>query len=361
MKIGINARTFSVDEPGGSVQTSLRLTNELMTYPEIEVVLFGHNSLKHIFPNAKIIDKYYLKDSQIYGLFWERTVLPNIASAEEVDVLYCPNGNAPLHPVSYPVVMCIHDINAIKGMSNKHHQLYRKLTVPQAAKSADAVVTVSNFSKREIVNELSIDSNKINVVHNGIKNTYFNNESSSSIDLPEKYILYVGAFNPRKNIKRLVAAFKQLKEEADIPHKLVLIGPKNKMIFKNMDITISEEIITPGFLKIEELKFAYQNATIFAYPSLYEGFGLPPLEAMACKTPVVASTASSLPEILDNAAELADPYEIEDIKQSIYKVISDEQYQDKLANLGQIRSQRFTWKAAAEKMVDIFISVNNKR
>ncbi|WP_254532783.1 glycosyltransferase family 4 protein [Natrinema gelatinilyticum] len=350
MKIGINARTFAVDEPGGAVQSAMQLTSELVENTDHEVVLFGSPSLSNKF-DAEISSSKY-SDNQIWGIIWERTILPKLAVKEDVDILYCPNGNAPLHKFSIPVIMCIHDVNAQKGMSSGIHQLYRKTAVPLGVRNSNTIVTVSEFSKREIVNHFSISSEKVDVVYNGIDNFYLKTSGSESMGLPDKYILYVGAMNPRKNVNQLVKAYDEIRDT--ISHKLVLIGPENKSIHKKVDTdSFSEDIVTPGFIPQPQLKYAYENADAFVYPSLYEGFGLPPLEAMACGTPVVVSNKTSLPEVIGDSAMLVDPNDTNDIAESIYRVLNSEDVRNVLSKKGVEHAQKFTWERSRNQLLKI--------
>lgn len=361
MKIGVNARTFSTTEPGGAVQTAKRITSHLIKNPYTEVVLFGNKDISDSYPDIPVDDLFYPFSSQAYGLIWERSVLPYLADKHDVDILYCPNGNGPLHKTSFPVIICIHDVNAQKSMSSSIHQIYRKSTVPRAASAADGIITVSEFSKQEICSTLGVNSRKIKSVYNGINGVYLSNSSGTKVDLPKNYVLYVGALNPRKNIKRLIKTFKKVKEQEDLPHDLVLIGPGNNAIFQDVNVDETGDIKTPGYLTVQELKYAYTMADVFFYPSLYEGFGLPPLEAMACGTPVVASTSSSLPEILDDAAELADPYKIPSLATALSSVLNDPVYRNQLIKKGHKRAEQFKWERTTEETLMFFDSVINQR
>ncbi|WP_148415061.1 glycosyltransferase family 1 protein [Haloferax sp. KTX1] len=346
MKIGINARTFSVDEPGGAVQASIRLTRELINNPEHEVVLFGSHTLESDFD----VDIYSTRfhENQMFGLLWERTILPRLARKADVEVLYCPNGNGPLHELSIPVVMCIHDVNAQKGMSDGLHQLYRKLTVPVAARACDKVVTVSEFSKSEISSELGINQDDVTVIYNGVDDFYFE-DSSSSFDLPDRYLLFVGSLNPRKNISGLLQSFNKIRDECDV--ELVLIGPSNKDIFKTLELDPVDGIHFCGYLDRREVKYAYENAEALVFPSFYEGFGLPPLEAFACGTPVVASNRGALPEILGDYAVFVDPDAISDISDGMMEVLDNEPPSDSILIEW---AKEFTWPSVADRLLSVF-------
>lgn len=355
MKIGINARTFSASEPGGAVQTAMRLTEELDTR-DPELVLFGHPSIASQFPDLPVASRGYVHDSQPFGVIWERTVLPYLARKHDVDVLFCPNGNAPLHRTSYPVVMQIHDVNALKGYSSRIHQAYRRVAVPRGARVADAVLTVSEFSKREIVSQIGIDPSKIQVAYNGLHEEFHTPGEGTPCEMPESYVLYVGAMNPRKNVSGLVEAFHRLDGSADVPDRLVLVGPENDLIFKEVDIDDTTDVLTPGYLTRGELKYAYTHADLFAYPSLYEGFGLPPLEAMACGTPVVAGDAASLPEVLGDAAELVDPHDMAAIADGMRRVLGDPEYAEELVRRGREQAAKYTWERTANAVLDVLCS-----
>ncbi|WP_277552307.1 glycosyltransferase family 4 protein [Halobaculum limi] len=349
-----------VEEPDGAVQSAQKLVEELASRNAIEVVLYGNSRLKQKFGSIlEVRSTGFASNSPFFGVFWERTVLPCLVNSDELDILLCPNGNAPLTPVNCPVVTYIHDVNAQKGMSSGIHGIYRKLAVPLGIRNSDLVLTVSEFSKREISEHLSVEEEDIYVVYNGLSKRYLSDSEGTPWELPENYLLYVGAMNPRKNVQRLVKAYNQVRRE--IPHRLVLIGPQNKSVYKKMDIDeFSDDIITPGFVSESKLKFAYRNADLFVYPSLYEGFGLPPLEAMAVGTPVVASDRASLPELLNGHCELVNPTEIDQIANSILRSIAqplDESDRQKLRRY----AHKFSWQSSGDQVINILRSVVDNR
>ncbi|AWB27135.1 glycosyltransferase family 4 protein [Halococcoides cellulosivorans] len=347
MRIGVNARTFSVDEPGGSVQSMRKITRELIQRDDVSVVLYGNSCLSGEFPNAtQVHSGGFFSNSPFFGVLWERTVLPMLVDADEIDVLLCPNGNAPPVGVGVPIVTYVHDVNALKGMSSWVHQIYRRTMVPLGVRNSEAIVTVSEFSKGEIVDHLPVDPEDVHVVYNGVDEFFLQDGGSEPMDLPDDYFLYVGAMNPRKNVRRLVDAYTQIHDEID--QKLVLIGPRNKSMFKTMDVEASENIITPGFVPRPQLKYAYENADAFLFPSLYEGFGLPPLEAMACGTPVIAANSSSLPEILDGHATFVDPYCTEDIEDALCDNDLNDNEDDLVCH-----SNKFTWDDSTDQLFKI--------
>ena len=349
MKIGINARTFHVDQPDGAVQSAKKITKALGSIDNVNLILFGDASLDSDFENIDAVQSWsFISQSQALGTIWERTVLPLLCYRERPDVLVCPNGNAPLTPIGCPIVTYVHDINAQKNMSSLIHGMYRKSMVPLAVKNSDMVVTVSKFSKEEIVNSLPVDQNTVEVVYNGIDRIYLEDDDGLELDLPEDYLLYVGAMNPRKNVGNLIKAYHSICDK--IPHQLVVIGPENKKVYKKIGNEEFSDIVTPGFVSKPELKYAYRNASAFVYPSLYEGFGIPPLEALACGTPVIASNRASLPEILDGHATFVNPLETDEIAEAMIDVVNTE---DKLNMDRKQYAKKFTWDRAASELLQL--------
>lgn len=379
LRIGVNARTFSVDEPGGAVQAAVQMVRALAARDDTEVVLFGHPRVKRHFPDLPLDSTGCVVDSQLYGAVWERAILPRRASLANIDLLLAPNGNGPAHETPYPTIVWVHDVNAIHGHSAGIHRLYRRATVPRAVAAANAVTTISEFSKQEIVTHLPVEENEVHVIHNGLAEPYLDaaraelpTESPVSAlvadggepspdwpvdELPEQYVLFVGSLNPRKNVARLLKAFARLKRETELPHELVMAGPSPKQIFQQIDIDATTErdaaITSVGFVSDAELRGLYREADCFAFPSLYEGFGLPPLEAMAMGTPVVTSDVASLPEVCGDAAVYVNPEQTGDIARGIEAVLQDTQIARKCRVRGRNRAVQFTWKAAADRFVTV--------
>lgn len=358
LRVGVNARTFSVDEPSGSVQVGIEITRRLHAHSDIEVVIFGHPSIATYFDEAQVVGGGYHIHSQAYGLLWERVYLHRLAEAYDVEILYCPNTNAPLQSSrSYANITTLHDINALKGMADGFYERFRQWSVPRVLSNSEKVITVSEFSKQEIQDYLGIDESKLEVVYNGIDPYYLSDAPGEPVSLPDRYLLFVGGLNPRKNIKGLVKAYRRVRETTDID--LVLAGPKNKAIFESYRLEEDPGVHHLGFLSKAELKYTYSNATVFVFPSFYEGFGLPPLEAMACGAPVVASNTSSLPEIVGDAALTTDPTSTDDLSVAITTCISNKSTREKLIRKGHERSENFTWDNSLNKLISAFESVCN--
>jgi glycosyltransferase involved in cell wall biosynthesis len=356
MKVGINARAFTADEPGGAIQTGIKMSQELASGDRTETLLFGCPSVSSLV-DSNIDSTLYWTDSSLYGLLWERTVLPYRANAQDVDVLYCPNHNGPLHDTDCPVVVCVHDMGAERGFQSKIQRAYSKTILPRTIREADAVVTVSDFTKREICDLTGVSDSKISTVYNGIDQYFLGDEPGTEFELPDEYVLFVGAMNPRKNIRRAVSGFRQFKEETGAPHELVLIGPRNKAVFKDMEIPADRNVTYKGYVDQSELKYAYSNASAFLFPSLYEGFGVPPVEAMACGTPVIASDVAALPEVLGDAAEYVDPYDVGAIAAGLETSLTDSERRKQLIDRGTERAKEYRWSEVADELTDVLEEV----
>lgn len=354
MKVGINARTFAVDQPGGSVQVGIHATRELLRRESVDLTLFGHKSIGTHFDAPCIDDTLYGARSKLFGMAWERTVLPLRAWRRDIDVLFAPNTNGPPFATPFATVIYVHDVNAERGYSSDAYRRLKSFVVPRTIEYADMIVTVSEFSKSEIIDVYDIAPSGVQVVPNGVDELFRSDTPGSSMDLPNEYILYVGAMNPRKNPSGVLEAFRALKTETTLPHQLVIIGPDNNRLFEDFEIQNSDEVVTPGYVSKDELKYAYENASLFVFPSLYEGFGLPPLEAMACGTPVVASNTGALPEVLGDAAYYINPENPREIADGMRQVLTDNGLGAELVEEGAEHVQRYSWESAAADLLEIF-------
>ncbi len=284
------------------------------------------------------------------GHLWEQIELPIYLRKRKDPLLLNLTNTAPFFYENQ--IVTIHDVAFLKHpewYSKKFHLFYSKI-VPIIAKKSKKIITVSNFSKKEIISLLRIPENKIEVIYNGVDKKF----QPSKIK-KENLILTVSSLNPRKNLKNLILAFRNLKLKEDF--KLVIVGSKNRIY---PDAETIEKLIKPyDNIKIisrvpdEMLVKLYQKAKLFVYIPFYEGFGLPPLEAMACGTPVVVSQTSSLPEVCGDAAYYVNPYEVRDIVHGIEKVLKDEKLQRYLIAKGLKRAKLFNWKDSASKLLEI--------
>ena len=235
-------------------------------------------------------------------------------------------------------------------------------------KKASLIIAVSENTKIDVMKYLNVPEKKIRVIYHGVEKEFQKIEDGEylkhrlrgiGIDYP--YIFYLGTLEPRKNVERLIEAFIQLKKRNQINEKLVISGIKgwgHQSIFDKVASSgIEKEIIFTGFVPNEFLPFLYNGASAFVYPSLYEGFGLPVLEAMACGVPVVTSNVSSLPEVAGDAAILLNPYSVDELADGIWRILSDEDLRNSCITKGIERAKSFTWERCAMETLKAFNEV----
>ena len=232
----------------------------------------------------------------------------------------------------------------------------------------DMIIAVSQNTKNDCIKYLNIPEEKIKVITLASDEIYkpINNKQEMKEEIYKKYrinssfILYVGTVEKRKNVSVLIKAFYKLKT-MKITHKLIIIGKKGwkyNDIFKTIEIlNLQKDVILTGYVPKEDLFKFYNLADVFVYPSLYEGFGLPPLEAMACGCPVITSNTSSLPEVVGDAGMMVNPYDVEGLAKAIFEVITDESLRKELSKKSLERAKLFSWRKTAEKTWKVYEEV----
>jgi glycosyltransferase involved in cell wall biosynthesis len=248
-----------------------------------------------------------------------------------------------------------------------YNRWYLTLTMPLYLKAADVIVTPSECSKRDAISFYGLPEEKIRVIYEAPAPTFkplTNPEDLARVrkiyNLPERYILHVSTIEPRKNLIRLLEAFQPLL--TDWPDlKLVLVGKKGWLydsFFERLRaLGLENCVIFPGYVAEADLPAFYQLADVFAFPSLYEGFGLGPIEAMACGTPVVSSNSSSLPEVVENAGLLVDPTDTAALNKALRRILSDAELSTDLAHRGLAQAKKFSWEKAVEELIDVYQSL----
>jgi glycosyltransferase involved in cell wall biosynthesis len=253
----------------------------------------------------------------------------------------------------------------------EHHLLYNRwyltLTMPLYLKAADVIVTPSECSRQDAIKFYGLPETKIKVIYEAPAPTFKPITNSAALDhirqtynLPEKFILYVGTIEPRKNLSRLLEAFKPLLINwPDL--KLVLVGKKGwlyESFFQRLQtLGLQDQIIFTGYVEEADLPAFYQLAEVFVFPSLYEGFGLGPIEAMACGTPVISSNSSSLPEVVGKAGLLINPTDTAALSEALRRVLADPELRANLFQQGLIQAQKFSWQKAVDELEAVYHSL----
>ena len=236
---------------------------------------------------------------------------------------------------------------------------------PATIRNADQIITISEFSKKEIIELLGVSQRKISIAYPGVDSrlrplnpTQLAPRLKAWSLKPGGYILSVGTLEPRKNLTALFKAYELLPDGIKKSWPLVVVGMvgwKEKAIVKEMDALIRKGNLIPlGYLSDDHLAVVYAGAKLFVYPSLYEGFGIPPLEAMACGIPVVSSNRASLPEVVGQAGVMVDPEDFHAIAQALESVLTDSPKCSTMSRLGLQQASKFTWQACAEKTFGVY-------
>lgn len=304
--------------------------------------------------------------NRINRLLYEHVMLSKLFS-NRYDVLHAPGYILPYF-WKKASVLTVHDLIALDypQLCQNETVLYFKTLLPYSIKKASKVIAVSNTVKADILRRFDIEEEKISVIYHGInkqfKKIYPNNQKTEGVrikyNLPNKYILFVGNIEPKKNLLNLINAFNKLKREKRIEHKLVIVGKKGwkyKPIFENISkLKIDNELIFTGYIPEEDLPTVYSMADLFVFPSLYEGFGIPPLEAMACEVPVMVSNSGSLPEITGGKCLQVDPFNIEEIASGIHKSLTDTGLRDKSILEGKKWVKQYSWEKSAKETLKVY-------
>lgn len=252
-------------------------------------------------------------------------------------------------------------------MNKKNYKILDK-NLQRSCRDADLILTISENSRKEIVEFMDVPHDKIRIVYPAAdidifysrEETHTKNILKNKYNLDSDYILYLGALEPRKNITTLINAFKIVSERNRYIN-LVISGPRGWLyedIFKLVkDLNIEDRVIFTGYVAEEDKPAIYAGALAFVFPSFYEGFGIPPLEAMACGTPVIVSNTSSLPEVVGDAGILINPMDIESLAFEIDRLINDQALRKNYIEKGLERAENFSWDDSAKKVVDIYRSL----
>lgn len=288
---------------------------------------------------------------------WRDVIFPlHLFTHPKIDALFCPAHYTPRFcPV--PTIVTIHDTSYLFFKDEFLKRDLYKLTSwsKHAIERSAKVITVSASTKKDVVKNYQVDASKINVIHNGFDKSKesYKESHGGSFSLPKSpYLLYVGTIQPRKNIKTLIDAFK-IFHEKNPKYSLVLVGKMGWLfgdIFEYvLEQNLEDHITFTGYVSNSQLAALYQKASCFIFPSLYEGFGIPLLEAMHYRCPVIASNAASLPEVGGDAAIYFDPKDPQDLVKALDKVIGNDQVRQSLVKKGLKRVQLFSWERSAEE------------
>jgi len=284
---------------------------------------------------------------------------------EQKDIVHLPNQNFARYAffLKTPFIVTVHDLVRTYfrfGKEQVTERILLKLDI-RYIKRASHIIAVSQNTRNDLIKYLKIPIDRISVIYNGVDHSIFKPYDVKLLDRP--YILYVGSERPRKNLGRLFEAFTKLKTE--FPElKLVKVGPSGRhkrfrrdTIRKLDSLGIAQDVIFVDYTSELVLAYYYSSAALLAYPSLYEGFGFPPLEAMACGCPVVTSNTSSLPEVVGEAGIMVNPYDTDSLAQAMRQVLTDDKLRDEIVRKGLEQAKKFSWERAAMETMEVYEKV----
>lgn len=307
------------------------------------------------------------KRSPLGRSLWEAFSLPALVRQTNVDVFHAPAFIAPSR-LPCPSVVTIHDCAFLRygeTIRPLRRFMYRR-AIPRSTRQAAIVLADSESTRRDVVELMAIDGNKARVAPLGVGEEFFIDEVSPEaeqrirrlLQVDGNFILTAGTIEPRKNLDTLLRAYARLRETSDNTPPLVIVGRvgwlSDRLSSLTRELDVEKHVRFPGFIDDADLPSLLSMATVFVCVSLYEGFGLPPLEAMAAGTPVIVSNTSSLPEVVGDAGLLVEPTDAEAIAHAMSQLIGDPQRHERLAQSGRERARTFTWKRVAQDALSAY-------
>lgn len=367
-RIGVNLFACDSGRSGISQYMINLLEGFGRLHTDDEFILFIAREDQSVFPLPspkfcfELIHNFFNKPS--VNIIWQQTHLPFLMKKHRLDAMFMPAANRRLTWYSrIPTIGTLHDLCQfhIDNKYDRFRMFYVKKILPLLAKKLTLIITPSQSSKNDVIRFYGITEEKINVIFNGIDHKKFYPREKNIVQEKLKqhyginapYLLYLSRLeHPGKNHLRLIDAFNTLKKSHQIEQKLVLVGADwngSDVIHARVnELGLENEVIFPGFVAGEDLPLFVSGTDLFVYPSLYEGFGIPVIEAMACGVPVACSNVSSLPEIVGNGAMLFDPTHTPDMTQKILDLLQTPLTRETLIQQAIVQAARFDWDLAAQ-------------
>ncbi|MBD3360932.1 glycosyltransferase [Candidatus Peregrinibacteria bacterium] len=366
MKIAIDIRTAGGEKAGKGWYTFHIVQNLIKLDHQNQYILYAKNGIPGFeqFKNSK---QKIIKGS---GFFWHKKVARDVKK-ENIDIFFAPGSYIipAILPGSVKKIIAVHDLVTFyfPDTHNKKAVLIERLYLKKALKKADRILASSKNTKKDILEKFKINPEKIKVIYCAAGENFKPLKKDSlkpvieKTNLPKNFFLAVGTLIPRKNYPNLLKAFVQIHEKFPDYH-LIIVGNKGwdydeiyKIIQKNY---LNKYVHLLGYLSEKSLINLYNLAKALVFPSFYEGFGIPPLEAMKCGCLVIASFTSSIPEVVDEAGILINPENPTEIAGAMAQLITDEDLCEKFRNLGFIQSKKFSWDLSSERLLEIINSIN---
>ncbi len=369
-RIGIDARLFGTAHTGIGMYTEELIGNLLKIDTHNQYVVFALPEIVHLFPfyspnlEKKAVDyKHYSYSEQLF--------LPGIINKAKVDLVHYTNFNTPVLWGSVKSVVTVHDLTLLfhpgRSRSKIRKWVYRYV-IKRTCERATRIIAVSKATKDDIVNHLGIDPNKIDVVYEAASQRLKVDPDPKKIeaiktkyDITKPFFMYVGQWRTHKNLVRLIRAFAEAKRRYQLDYQLVLVGREDPLAPEIKEtissLGLQNDVLITGYVADGDMGQFFAAAEAFIYPSLYEGFGIPPLEAMSAGTPVLTSNVSVMPEILGDAALYFDPYSVEDMADKMYQFANSYRLKQELKEKGIKRARTYSFSKMAKATLEIYEKV----
>ncbi len=382
MKIGIDCRTILNPEKGefgGVGHYVYQLVRHLLKIDKENyyILFFDHRIKKKKIKkfaqkNVKIIFYPFFLYSKFIPTSFSHHLFDAIVQKEKIDLFHLPFIPSPPKKLPIKTIATIHDLSILRlpNLYSKKELEIEKTELSFILPSLDKIIAVSYSTKKDLEQIFGIPSEKIKVIYHGLDERFFKSMPEDEIEKVKKkykikkdYLFFLSPLIARKNICRIISAFENVKKNSQIKNLQLVLGGKPGSVFKKIKKKIknspyNKDIILTGYLEPEEVNCLFQGAKIFIFPSLYEGFGLPVIEAMAKKVPVITSNLSSLPEIAgEGNAIFVNPYKEKEISQAIIELLTNEEKRKELIKNGFSRAKEFSWKRTAEETLKLYQEV----
>jgi glycosyltransferase involved in cell wall biosynthesis len=361
MRIGLETSVLRTNRAGSAVYTRNLVTR-------LQALGSGHDFVLYAFGKARERAGRRPWETVIRDTVWMHVAVPLRVWHDRIDVFHATAFSAPV-AVRCPLVLTVLDLATVKHPEWFDHRwfyFYTTLTLPFLATRADRIVTISEASKRELMAHYGLAAERIAIVPPAVDHALFHARQDpeavrsvrARLGLPDRFILSVGTLEPRKNLSRLIEAFAIMRARAATDRLLVIAGDRGwqyEQIFRTVrSLGLEDTVRFLGYVPEPDLPLLYHAADLFVYPSLYEGFGVPILEAMACGCPVVCSNRSSMPEVIGEAGITVDPEDGEALAAAMERVLGDPAVADALRSRGLARAQRFRWEDSTRLLLGVY-------
>ena len=302
---------------------------------------------------------------------WENLVLPIIFKKHNINIFHSLTFHMPVLRIgNIKQVVTIHDLVVFKmpEIYPKYYTIYWRFIIKRSLKRSSKIIAISEATKQDIIDLFNIKEDKIHVIYHGIDLKKFRPKEETNgvrtilkkYGLKRPYIMALGLSDLRKNGERILKSYSKIIKDKTKDVSLAICGilrKKNRVLFDQIkEHGLSDRVVMTGFVEDEDLPILYRAADLFVFPSLYEGFGFPIIEAMACGTPVITSNVSSMPEVAGDAALLVDPYDVDAIAKAIHRVLTDNSLRETLVKEGLERVKQFSWQKCAEETIKVYES-----